>query len=46
VDKKASDGDIRYVLLDAPGSATMRGAPQPLVEAVIRRHTAARAATA
>ncbi len=44
VDKKASDGDIRYVLLDAPGSATMRGAPQAAVEAVIRRHTAAHTA--
>jgi len=44
VDKKASDGDIRYVLLDAPGSATMRAAPQALVEEVIRRHTTANAA--
>jgi 3-dehydroquinate synthase len=41
VDKKAAGGDIRYVLLDAPGSATMRAAPQALVEQVIRRHSAA-----
>ena len=40
VDKKASDGDIRFVLLDAPGSATMRAAPAAAVEAVIRRHSA------
>lgn len=40
VDKKASDGDIRFVLLDAPGSATMRAAPAGVVESVIRRHSA------
>jgi 3-dehydroquinate synthase len=44
VDKKASDGDIRFVLLDGPGSATMRAAPQQLVEAVIHRHSAGSAA--
>ena len=35
VDKKAQDGDIRFVLLDEPGSASMRGAPEPLVRDVI-----------
>jgi 3-dehydroquinate synthase len=39
VDKKAAGGDIRYVLLDAPGRAAMRPAPQALVEQVIRRHS-------
>jgi 3-dehydroquinate synthase len=43
VDKKASDGDIRFVLLDAPGSALMRAAPAAEVEAVIRRHSAGNA---
>ncbi len=41
VDKKAEAGDIRYVLLDAPGSATLRAVPRPQVEAVIRRHAVA-----
>jgi 3-dehydroquinate synthase len=40
VDKKAEAGDIRYVLLDGPGSATLRGVPRPLVEAALRRHLA------
>lgn len=40
VDKKAAGGDIRYVLLTAPGSAAMRTAPQALVEQVIERHRA------
>jgi 3-dehydroquinate synthase len=40
VDKKAAGGDIRYVLLNAPGSAAMQAAPQALVEQVIRRHSA------
>jgi 3-dehydroquinate synthase len=44
VDKKAADGAIRFVLLDAPGSATMRSAPRELVEGVIRRHSAGGAA--
>jgi 3-dehydroquinate synthase len=39
VDKKAEAGDTRYVLIDAPGSATLRAVPRPLVEAAIRRHT-------
>ncbi len=41
VDKKAEAGDIRYVLLDAPGSATLRTVPRATVAAVLRRHTVA-----
>jgi 3-dehydroquinate synthase len=41
VDKKAAEGQIRFVLLDAPGSAVLKIAPDARVEQVIRRHTAA-----
>jgi 3-dehydroquinate synthase len=41
VDKKAEAGDIRFVLLDGESHATLRPAPQPLVEAVIADLTAA-----
>ena len=40
VDKKATDGDIRYVLLQGEGRAVMRHAPRNLVEQVIQRHCA------
>ena len=40
VDKKATDGDIRYVLLEGDGRAVMRQAPRALVEQVIQRHSA------
>ena len=40
VDKKATDGDIRYVLLQGEGRAVMRQAPRNLVEQVIQRHSA------
>ena len=40
VDKKAADGDIRYVLLDGPGRACLRAAPAAIVEQVIRRYSA------
>ena len=49
VDKKAEAGAIRYVLLDAPGSACMQSAPRERVEAAIRQHAGpatARAAAA
>ena len=39
VDKKATGGDIRYVLLSGEGRATVSTAPRPLVEQVIRRHS-------
>lgn len=38
VDKKAADGDIRFVLLDGPGHACLRPAPNSAVEEIIRRH--------
>lgn len=37
VDKKAEAGEIRFVLIDGPGQATMRGAPDALVRQVIDR---------
>ena len=40
VDKKATDGDIRYIVIGPPGSATLRTAPAALVAQVIRRHSA------
>jgi 3-dehydroquinate synthase len=36
VDKKAEAGDIRFVLIDPPGSAVVRGAPDALVAEVIQ----------
>jgi 3-dehydroquinate synthase len=35
VDKKAEAGEIKFVLIDQPGSATVRGAPDALVVKVI-----------
>jgi 3-dehydroquinate synthase len=35
VDKKAEGGEIRFVLIDGPARATMRGAPDALVREVI-----------
>lgn len=35
VDKKTEAGEIRFVLIDAPGSATLRAAPDALVREVI-----------
>ena len=35
VDKKAEAGEIKFVVIDAPGSAAVRGAPDALVRAVI-----------
>jgi 3-dehydroquinate synthase len=35
VDKKAQDGDIKFVLIDGPGRAVVRGAPDALVRQVI-----------
>ena len=39
VDKKAEDGDIRFVLIAAPGKAVVRAAPDALVREVIQRRT-------
>jgi 3-dehydroquinate synthase len=41
VDKKAEGGEIRFVLIAAPGRATLRPAPAALVRQVIERHSAA-----
>ena len=35
VDKKAEAGDIRFVLIDPPGTAVVRGAPDALVAEVV-----------
>ena len=35
VDKKAEGGEIKFVVIDAPGRAAMRGAPDALVREVI-----------
>ena len=40
MDKKAEAGDIRFVLLDGLGSASVRAAPDALVAEVIRAHAA------
>ncbi|MGM9516400.1 3-dehydroquinate synthase [Roseateles sp. DB2] len=40
VDKKAEDGEIRFVLIERLGRAVMRGAPDALVAEVIRQHCA------
>jgi 3-dehydroquinate synthase len=41
VDKKAQGGDIRFVLLDGEGHATVRTAPATVVSDVLRALTAA-----
>ncbi|MGI4778786.1 MAG: 3-dehydroquinate synthase [Janthinobacterium lividum] len=35
VDKKTEAGEIRFVVIDKPGSAVMRAAPEPMVRAVL-----------
>jgi 3-dehydroquinate synthase len=35
VDKKAESGEIKFVLIDGPGLATVRGAPDAVVADVI-----------
>ena len=40
LDKKAQAGDIRFVVIEAPGRAALRRAPDALVQRVIERHTA------
>ncbi|GAB1384061.1 hypothetical protein MASR1M50_23820 [Burkholderiales bacterium] len=41
VDKKAERGEIRFVLIDGPGRAAVRAAPDALVRQVIDRCCAA-----
>ncbi|HWH80607.1 MAG TPA: 3-dehydroquinate synthase [Burkholderiaceae bacterium] len=40
IDKKALGGEIRFVVIEAPGRAGVRGAPDALVARVIEEHTA------
>ncbi|MBC7995214.1 MAG: 3-dehydroquinate synthase [Rhizobacter sp.] len=40
VDKKSEGGEIRFVVIDAPGRASMRAAPDAVVRDVIATHTA------
>jgi 3-dehydroquinate synthase len=40
VDKKAAAGEIRFVLIDSPGRAVVRAAPDELVLGVIAQHSA------
>ena len=35
VDKKAQAGEIRFVLIDGPGKAVLRSAPDALVREVV-----------
>jgi 3-dehydroquinate synthase len=39
VDKKAQAGEIRFVVIESPGRAGVRGAPDTVVEQVIEAHT-------
>jgi 3-dehydroquinate synthase len=41
VDKKAEAGELKFVLIDGPGLATVRSAPDALVEQVISASCAA-----
>jgi 3-dehydroquinate synthase len=41
VDKKAQAGDIRFVLIDGPGRAVVRGAPDAMVADVLQACCAA-----
>ena len=43
VDKKADAGQIRFVLIDTPGSAVLRTAPDALVLRVVQRRSSASA---
>ncbi len=38
VDKKAQGGEIRFVLIEAPGRAVVRAAPDALVRDVLAAH--------
>jgi len=40
VDKKAQAGSIRFVVIEAPGRAGLRGAPDAVVEEVLEANTA------
>ncbi len=40
VDKKAEGGEVRFVVIEAPGRAGVRAAPDELVAAVVEAHSA------
>jgi 3-dehydroquinate synthase len=40
VDKKAADGEIRFVLIESIGRAAVRTAPDAVVQRIIAAHTA------
>jgi 3-dehydroquinate synthase len=40
LDKKAAGGEIRFVVIEAPGRAGVRAAPDQMVRQVISAHTA------
>jgi 3-dehydroquinate synthase len=40
IDKKSEGGEIRFVVIDAPGQASVRPAPDDVVRGVIAAHTA------
>ena len=40
VDKKAEAGEIRFVVIESPGRAGVRGAPDALVQRTLEAHTA------
>ena len=39
VDKKAEAGEIRFVVIEQPGRAAVRGAPDEVVRKVLADHT-------
>jgi 3-dehydroquinate synthase len=41
IDKKSEAGEIRFVVIDKPGTAVMRGAPDAVVREVIAHCSAA-----
>ena len=45
LDKKSEAGEIRFVVIDAPGHATLRAVPDEEVRAVLGRHSLARGAS-
>jgi 3-dehydroquinate synthase len=40
IDKKSEGGEIRFVVIDSPGRASVRAAPDAVVREVIAAHTA------
>ncbi|MET0333283.1 MAG: 3-dehydroquinate synthase, partial [Rhizobacter sp.] len=40
VDKKSEGGEIRFVVIEAPGRAAVQPAPEAMVREVLAAHTA------